>query len=224
MSRRAAGAIRRSRGRMGRCPPSASPSICPSNRCSPRRSQPSPSPTGGGGLLYEPKWDGFRGIVALDGDDVEIGSRGGKPLTRYFPELVEAFAAALPRPVRRSTARSSCRPASPARSGSTGRRCRSASTRPRRGSRSSRPRPRLVRRLRPARARRRSLLDRPFGERRAALEALLADAQRAAVPDPDTDDADVAQRVARPSSRARASTASSRSRSTRRTRRASARC
>lgn len=44
-----------------------------------------------GGLRYEPKWDGFRGIVTVDGDDVEIGSRGAKPLTRYFPELVEAF-------------------------------------------------------------------------------------------------------------------------------------
>ncbi|OII35182.1 ATP-dependent DNA ligase [Curtobacterium sp. MMLR14_010] len=46
-----------------------------------------------GGLRYEPKWDGFRGIVTVDGDDVEIGSRGAKPLTRYFPELVEAFRA-----------------------------------------------------------------------------------------------------------------------------------
>jgi ATP-dependent DNA ligase len=53
---------------------------------------------GGGALLYEPKWDGFRGIVAYDGDTVEIGSRGGKTLTRYFPELVEGLAAALPGP------------------------------------------------------------------------------------------------------------------------------
>ena len=53
---------------------------------------------GGGGLLYEPKWDGFRGVVAFDGDRVEIGSRGGKTLTRYFPELVEGLAAALPGP------------------------------------------------------------------------------------------------------------------------------
>lgn len=51
-----------------------------------------------GGLLYEPKWDGFRGIVAFDGTEVEIGSRGAKPLTRYFPELTEALAALLPRP------------------------------------------------------------------------------------------------------------------------------
>jgi ATP-dependent DNA ligase len=54
-----------------------------------------------GGLSYEPKWDGFRGIVGVEagGDDereVTIGSRGSKPLTRYFPELVEAFAQQLP--------------------------------------------------------------------------------------------------------------------------------
>jgi ATP-dependent DNA ligase len=51
-----------------------------------------------GGVLYEPKWDGFRGIVYFDGTDVEIGSRGSKPLTRYFPELVELFKQQLPEP------------------------------------------------------------------------------------------------------------------------------
>jgi ATP-dependent DNA ligase len=51
-----------------------------------------------GGLLYEPKWDGFRGIVYFDGTDVEIGSRGSKLLTRYFPELVEMFRQQLPAP------------------------------------------------------------------------------------------------------------------------------
>lgn len=53
-------------------------------------------PVDAGRLLYEPKWDGFRAIVAADGDDVEIGSRGSKPLTRYFPELVAAFRELLP--------------------------------------------------------------------------------------------------------------------------------
>src|SRR3954451_17779952 len=53
---------------------------------------------GGAPLSYEPKWDGFRGVVAFDGETVEIGSRGGKPLTRYFPELTAALAAALPGP------------------------------------------------------------------------------------------------------------------------------
>jgi ATP-dependent DNA ligase len=36
---------------------------------------------------YEPKYDGFRAIVFVDGEDVELQSRGGKSLTRYFPEL-----------------------------------------------------------------------------------------------------------------------------------------
>jgi len=52
-----------------------------------------------GGLSFEPKWDGFRAIVAVtesSAEGVEIGSRGGKPLTRYFPELVAEFAAQLP--------------------------------------------------------------------------------------------------------------------------------
>ena len=49
-----------------------------------------------GDVLYEPKWDGFRGIVFRDGDDVEIGSRNEKPLNRYFPELVESLKAQLP--------------------------------------------------------------------------------------------------------------------------------
>jgi ATP-dependent DNA ligase len=50
----------------------------------------------GEGLLYEPKWDGFRSIVFRDGPDVELGSRNERPLTRYFPELLEPLRAALP--------------------------------------------------------------------------------------------------------------------------------
>jgi ATP-dependent DNA ligase len=50
----------------------------------------------GGGWSYEPKWDGFRCIVFRDGDDVELGSRNEKPLTRYFPELLDPLRAALP--------------------------------------------------------------------------------------------------------------------------------
>jgi len=49
-----------------------------------------------GGLAYEPKWDGFRCIVLRDGDEVELASRGAKPLTRYFPEVVQAVLAHLP--------------------------------------------------------------------------------------------------------------------------------
>ena len=48
------------------------------------------------GLAYEPKWDGFRCIVLRDGDDVELASRGTKPLTRYFPEVVEHVRRLLP--------------------------------------------------------------------------------------------------------------------------------
>src|ERR1700733_1409689 len=48
------------------------------------------------GMFYEPKWDGFRCIVFRDGDEVELGSRNEKPLTRYFPELVEALKQNLP--------------------------------------------------------------------------------------------------------------------------------
>jgi len=48
------------------------------------------------GLHYEPKWDGFRCIVFRDGDDVELGSRNEKPLTRYFPELIDPLRRRLP--------------------------------------------------------------------------------------------------------------------------------
>ncbi len=48
------------------------------------------------GQLYEPKWDGFRSIIFRDGDDVQIGSRNEKPMTRYFPEVVEAVLAGFP--------------------------------------------------------------------------------------------------------------------------------
>ena len=49
-----------------------------------------------GGFWYEPKWDGFRCVVFRDGDEVELGSRNDRPLTRYFPELVELLREALP--------------------------------------------------------------------------------------------------------------------------------
>jgi ATP-dependent DNA ligase len=48
------------------------------------------------GASYEPKWDGFRSIVFRDGDEVELGSRNERPMTRYFPELVAALKAELP--------------------------------------------------------------------------------------------------------------------------------
>lgn len=48
------------------------------------------------GLAYEPKWDGFRCVVFRDGDEVELGSRNDRPLTRYFPEVADLLRAALP--------------------------------------------------------------------------------------------------------------------------------
>src|SRR5215213_9747513 len=55
-----------------------------------------PDPARHDGLIFEPKWDGFRCIVFRDGDEVELTSRNTKPLTRYFPELVEAIKRQLP--------------------------------------------------------------------------------------------------------------------------------
>ncbi|EKF25764.1 ATP dependent DNA ligase domain protein [Mycolicibacterium hassiacum DSM 44199] len=48
------------------------------------------------GACYEPKWDGFRSVVFRDGNEVELGSRNERPLTRYFPELVEGARSELP--------------------------------------------------------------------------------------------------------------------------------
>ncbi len=41
----------------------------------------------GAGWVYEPKWDGFRALAFVEGGEVELQSRNGRPLTRYFPEL-----------------------------------------------------------------------------------------------------------------------------------------
>src|SRR5580704_4274792 len=49
-----------------------------------------------GPLSFEPKWDGFRSVVFRDGDEVEIGSRNERPMTRYFPEVVAAVLDSLP--------------------------------------------------------------------------------------------------------------------------------
>jgi ATP-dependent DNA ligase len=50
----------------------------------------------GEGWLYEPKWDGFRALVFKDGDETYIQSRDLKPLDRYFPELAAPLRASLP--------------------------------------------------------------------------------------------------------------------------------
>jgi len=49
-----------------------------------------------GGVLYEPKWDGFRCVVFRDGDDLDLQSRYQKPLLRYFPELRDPLLEHLP--------------------------------------------------------------------------------------------------------------------------------
>jgi ATP-dependent DNA ligase len=46
----------------------------------------------GDGWVYEPKWDGFRTIVFREGEDIYLQSRNGKPMNRYFPEVIEALA------------------------------------------------------------------------------------------------------------------------------------
>src|SRR5580698_3854322 len=48
------------------------------------------------GMIYEPKWDGFRSIVFKEGSNIELSSRNENPLTRYFPELVALLAKNLP--------------------------------------------------------------------------------------------------------------------------------
>ncbi len=55
-----------------------------------------PDPAKHGGLSFEPKWDGFRCLIFKDGDEVELASRNTKPLTRYFPEVVDAVRRQLP--------------------------------------------------------------------------------------------------------------------------------
>ena len=65
--------------------PPVSPMLCKSVKGMPE-----------GDYLYEPKWDGFRTIVFRDGDEVVLGSRNEKPMTRYFPDVVEAALAELP--------------------------------------------------------------------------------------------------------------------------------
>ena len=51
----------------------------------------------GPGWLYEPKWDGFRCLAFRDGDDVRLQSKAGKPLGRYFPDVVAAVGGLSPR-------------------------------------------------------------------------------------------------------------------------------
>ena len=80
-------------------------------------------PTIPAGKLYEPKWDGFRAIVFRDGDEVVIGSRKERPLTRYFPEVVEAVKRSFPPrariPIRSSSSASRTFPSKAASAGAS---------------------------------------------------------------------------------------------------------
>ena len=84
------------------------------------------------GLVYEPKLDGFRSIVFRDGDEVEIGSRNERPMSRYFPEVVAAVTRACP---PRCVVDGEIVVAARIGGRSTSGRCSSASTRPRAASR-----------------------------------------------------------------------------------------
>ena len=128
-----------------------------------------------GDYIFEPKWDGFRSIVFRDGDEVEIGSRNERPMTRYFPELVTAFlcsAAAAVRDRRGDRAAGLGQRAA-------GLRGAAAAAAPGRepGAAAGGADARSLRRVRPAGAGRHfALWSCPFGERRGALEAALAQA------------------------------------------------
>src|SRR5512133_2365463 len=50
-----------------------------------------------GDWIFEPKWDGFRALIFRDGDEIQIQSRDEKPLNRYFPDLIAALLAQLPK-------------------------------------------------------------------------------------------------------------------------------
>ncbi|OLF12842.1 ATP-dependent DNA ligase [Actinophytocola xinjiangensis] len=127
------------------------------------------------GMFYEPKWDGFRSIIFRDGDEVEIGSRNERPMTRYFPEVIEAVKANLP---TRCVIDGEIVVASPGKQGldwdALGQRIHPAASRVA-----------LLSEQTPASfvafdllaLGDESYLDRPFGERRAALEKALAPAR-----------------------------------------------
>src|SRR5207302_961475 len=54
----------------------------------PQLARPAKDLPDGDGWRFEPKWDGFRTIVFRDGDDVHLQSRNGRPMNRYFPEVI----------------------------------------------------------------------------------------------------------------------------------------
>lgn len=63
----------------------------------PMEAQPASELPSGPHWQYEPKWDGFRCIAFRDGDRIDLESKSGKPLTRYFPELAAALVELTPK-------------------------------------------------------------------------------------------------------------------------------
>jgi ATP-dependent DNA ligase len=57
----------------------------------PAEAETAPDLPSGAAWQYEPKWDGFRSLAFRDGDDVELRSKAGKPLARYFPDVAGAL-------------------------------------------------------------------------------------------------------------------------------------
>ncbi|HUR93005.1 MAG TPA: hypothetical protein VMY76_00380, partial [Gemmatimonadales bacterium] len=57
----------------------------------PMEAESAPELPGGGEWQYEPKWDGFRCLAFRDGDRIDLMSKAGKPLARYFPDLLEVL-------------------------------------------------------------------------------------------------------------------------------------
>jgi ATP-dependent DNA ligase len=68
-----------------------------SKRYRPMEALPAAELPSGPDWQYEPKWDGFRCLAFRDGKRIDLLSKSGKPLTRYFPELVSAFSTLIPR-------------------------------------------------------------------------------------------------------------------------------
>jgi len=145
-----------------------------------------------GEFSFEPKWDGFRSIVFRDGDEVQIGSRNTRPMTRYFPEVVEAVTANLP---ERCVVDGEIVVPDPA-----GKRLEFETLQQRIHPADSRVR--LLAKQTPAHfvafdllaLGDRSLMKEPFAERRRALEDALADARSPVHVTPATTDRDLALR------------------------------
>ncbi len=78
---------------IGEAPKAKSMSLPISKRYRPMEAMPAPVLPDGPDWQYEPKWDGFRCLAFRDRERIDLLSKAGKPLTRYFPDLMDALAA-----------------------------------------------------------------------------------------------------------------------------------